>query len=258
MAYDTEFWSKLAQEAGASPEKVQALQQALEDDKVLKAISDRALARDDYSRNMDTLRKEKEGYNTWYQQALTTFESNKKAAEDYAARVKAYQDTYGDLDPAAGRPAPVTPTGDWIDRKAFEAELSRREAGYLGVMTGMVKFATDYQNKFGSSLDPDELVRYATEKGLPLNAAYDAYIAPRMLEKQSKDFEERLTQARAEGAKEALAKHRIPVDPRPSEPHFIFDRPAKEEGAPPSTAHERSRAFADFYSSPEMQDALLK
>ncbi len=256
MAYDKDYWSKLAQEAGVPAERVQAFQQALEDPNLLKAISDRALARDEFSRQMDSLKKEKDGYTTWYNQALTSFEANKKAAEDYAARVKAYEDTYGALDPNA-RPNNNNVNADYIDRKTMEAELARREQGYLGVMTGMVKFATDYQSKFGQSLDPDELVKYAKEKGLTLNAAYDAYISPKLLEKQSKDFEERLAQARQEGAKEALAKHRLPNDPRPSEPHFLFDRTAKDD-TPPATPRERSSAFAEFYNSPEMQDAFVK
>src|SRR5690242_15923463 len=81
------YVEQLAQASGTPAERVASLLQVLDgDEKLQKALADDLVAprlrQDEFSRQMDSLKTEKDNLGKWYQGALTTYEQNKKAVEE--------------------------------------------------------------------------------------------------------------------------------------------------------------------------------
>jgi hypothetical protein len=68
------------------------------------------------------------------------------------------------------------------------------------------------------------------EQNLPLLAAYDKYIEPRVKESDAKSLEDRIKREREEAVRDALSKHRLPVDPSPGESAPIWTAKAAQNG----------------------------
>ena len=263
-----EFYLELARKAGLDEKSLEAITQAIGVDGFVKALDDHLVKQQsDYSRNMDELRRKELGYQQWYTDALKTFEDNKIVVTQLTSQVNAYREAYGELTSESANAnrtngnqttiaSPVT--GDWVSRKELTDHIAKLGEQAVELVSVMTDCGIDYYSRFNERLPSADLKKFALEKNLPLSAAYDAFIRPKLEEKVNKTTEERIKQAREEGARDALAKHNIPVDTKPADPHFLFDRPAAKPGEGPQTEHERVGAFTDFFNSPEMQEAARK
>lgn len=128
------------------------------------------------------------------------------------------------------------------DLARFAVDQSTRTAT---VIKSVGRLASRHAAKFNEELDVDALEEIATKKGLPLEAAYNEYIAPREDERRNKDLEARIKAARDEGAREALSRHKLPVDAVPQESAPVIGRWNKQstESAKPATDGELLEAW---------------
>lgn len=158
-----------------------------------------------------------------------------KAAED---RVKQYNDWYGTASKqhsdamtelatlkAAGNGGYQEPqqidTSKFISKDDLAKFAMDQSARTAGVIKTVGRLASRHAAKFQEELDVDALEKIATEKGLPLETAYNELIAPREEAKRNADFEAKIKAAREEGGREALSRHKLPVDAAPESASFI-------------------------------------
>lgn len=185
----------------------------------------------------------------------------KTATDDYNAQVgrvraleqevKNHRDWYGtanadylnmkaELD-AMKAQVPV-PGGNPIDTSKFMTKEEIQSAftnhskaqgdAFANALKTTTRIIQRHANKFGGAeLDLDAVDKIAIEKNLPLEAAYNDYIRPMEEEKRNTDQEARVKAAKEEGAREALSRHRLPVDPTPTEASPIL---IARNGAPPT------------------------
>lgn len=223
MALDVkQYIDQLAQTAGLSQEEKDAILKVTANDKFAKALGDDVLRQQDYSRSMDAL-KAKEKETTDYYATLLGWEAERKQ--------------YWDTENAklAGR-QPTTQQQPTFDPTAFEKkwkeELDRRDQQSVGLLKIGMNLASKHAVEFKEALDTEALAKIAVEKNMTLQQAYDEYVSPRRAEAQKLALDERVRVAREEGARDALAKHKLPVDTAPREYHVMFDRdPKKQVGA---------------------------
>lgn len=212
---DTAYQEFLADIKAIAP----GIEEILKDDKVSSKMREAVLARAEFSSQMDSLRTERESFAAEVKEAQDRIAGWQKwygdTSKQFAAtadELQKYKDEFGDLDPAAQRKeaAKVGLTPEEFDKKLNDA-LEQRS-------TAMVKFADDlteiklqHRDRFKEKLDTQELFKLAGEKNLPLDVAYDVYIADKVEAQTKQKHEEALKLAREEGAREALAQHKLPV-----------------------------------------------
>lgn len=247
MAVDTKaYLESLAQAAGATQEELAVALKVFGSEAVTKKLGEDLMLRPEFSRRMDELTKKEKSYETWYQDVLKTTEENKKTVAEYESLVKQYQQQYGEIE--GGTRMIASPTFDEKKiREEYDNRLKQLESNTLGLFKTGLKIATKHLKEFDEVLDTDALAKFAVENNLSLEAAYDKFVSPRVQEKQSKEWEEKLRLAREEGAKDALSKHHLPLDTKPSTPHPFFDR-AKVD-TPPDSRSLRNEFSAAFHEA---------
>ena len=232
MAVDIKKYVEgLAQEAGLPKEQASAFLQALENEKFAKPLADGILRHEDYSRNSDSLRKEKETFERtqkewkdWYTDVLKTKESNERVVAEANAKLQAYVNTYGELD---GSRVVASPVDTGTMEKKYQEMLEKQGKQALYVIKKATWAAADYMKRFNDVLDLDAVEKIAVEKNLSVEQAYQEYIKPKVTEMDTKAMEAKIAAAKEEGRKEALSGVNLPIDNGPKAHHTFFDR-AKE------------------------------
>jgi hypothetical protein len=258
------YWSELAKKAGIPEDKAGAISDALGDESVQKAFRDGFRAMPDYSSDMDNVRDKtraetseavKAYYDKWYQtEAMPVLTRKEKEAADYKASLDQYRQLYGDIDPSGngnGNRQIVTPSGDVLTKAEFTDYMRQREQAEINVLKAGLNAASHHMHIFGKPLDVDAVLKTANEKGMTFEQAYQSYIAPELEKKTQGDFETKLKAAREEGARDALSRHKIPVDAGPREMHPFFDR-EKEPDKIANTDRDKMNAFLEGWH--EAQD----
>lgn len=249
-----EYYEGVLKQAGVSETKRQALVAALEDEEISKALVNEQIAprlrHDEFSREMDRLKSEKEKTATYYQQ-LVTWKQEQDAAFAGAG---------------AGNGAG---NGDYLTKKDIEAlekkyqdSLKQQEASFITISKMMGRLASQHAVEFKEALDTDALEKMAIEKQLPLPQAYEAMVGTRRAEIQNQSFAAKLAAAKEEGAREFASKHKLPIDTVAREPEFgrlTFDRPGDKSVAPdyvpntgqlsPASTRALRDSFVEAYNS---------
>lgn len=236
---------------GLPDDRKAAIEGTLKDETVAGKIRERVLARSDYSRNMDSLKSEREkfqrevaeaqqkitGWSSWYEQAS-------KAHADLTTKVQRYRDTYGDIEEGqVVKPQVESLTKDEIEARLQEA-FNTRDAAALEVADVMTELKLDYRDRFKEKLNMKELLTYAQENRLPLAAAYDSFIRPKAEEAREAELQKRIDAAREEGRKEVLSTARFPVAANWNEPH-----PLDSAEKAPKTSRDRVAAAVEGWNS---------
>ena len=254
MADQKQYWLDVAKNAGLPDEQVKALEAAVANDKFANAF----VPRPEYSRSLDAetqkyrdLVAQNESY---YKTEAQRAAENQRKVDEALQAAQRYRDLYGELDPGAPQRTVATPSFDaskFMTKEEYDAALKRIEGQSLFVIKEGLKASQDYMANFGKPLDIDALEKFAVEKGLPINQAYEKFVAPEKEAAQNKTFAEKLAAARAEGAAEALSRANTPLDTRPREVSpFLQNVTAKPDpaAAAPSTS-ERVNSFAEAWNS---------
>lgn len=251
MAIDVKkYLQDMAKEAGIADDKLQAALEVFGNEKVSKSFESRMLAQDDYSRNMDAVTKRNTELNRWYEDQVKLAQENDAVVKRSQATVAKYLETYGELPDgtpgagtAAGRREQV---GDWVSKKEYEEALANQGRQALSITKTAMWASADYLKRFNEVLDPDELEKFALSSGLPLKAAYEKYVEPKVQLQQSTSFEEKLKRAKEEGLQEGLSRSGVPVDNHQREPHPFFDRKPLDKA--PQTDREARDNFVGAWN----------
>ena len=204
-----EYLEQLAQTAGFSDEEKAGLLKAVTNEKFSKGLSDDILRQQDYSRNMDSLTKEKQRTTDYYSTLL-----NWKAEQD-----RLYAEATG--------VQPVVQNGDYLTKKDLDAlekkyqdEFTRREQVQIALLKDGMRLASQHAVEFKEPLDTEVLAKIAVDKNISLRAAYEDMTAPRRAEFTSAQRKQEIADAEARGAREFASKHKIPVDSSAREAEF--------------------------------------
>lgn len=226
MAVDTkQYLEELFKAAGVSDDTVkQAVSGFFLNDAVAKRVGDDILRQQDYSRNMDELRK-KEKQTADYYQSLVTWKTEQDAALAAAAAGNTNGNGNVNIDYVSKKELDEL-------RKNYDTQAKQQEANFITIAKEMGRLSSQHAVEFKEPLDVDALEKIAVEKQLPLRQAYDQLVGDRRRQSQEAAFAQKLADAKAEGAREFASTHKIPVDTQPREYHPIFDRdPKKQVGA---------------------------
>jgi hypothetical protein len=221
MAVDAkQYIEQLAQSAGLSDEEKQGLLKAVSNEKFAKGLQEGVELRSDYSRNMDALKADKEKWTGFYGNLL-------KWKADEEARIAQLLEGG---EPDGGKDSPVLTVEAMQNLKTeFDNRLKQTEQNFIAITQQVGEITSDYITRFHEKPDLEAIKKLAIDKQIPLVQAYQEHIAPRVQDLQSKDFEAKLKAAREEGAKDALSKHRLPLDSQPREYHMLLDRDASKQ-----------------------------
>lgn len=129
--------------------------------------------------------------------------------------------------------------------KAFDDKLSNALANISHLMTKGPQLATRHLKDFGEVLDIESLTKLAVEKKLPtLDDAYQEMYRPQFEERAKKDLEAKLAAAREEGRKDALKVNAAqpPVDSG-SPDMSAFQRFV--QGVKPTEGEQNGRVVSD-------------
>lgn len=256
-----EYFTKLATDAGLDENAQKAVATALGNEKFAEKVAEGFMLESDYSRNKrklsDEKKKSEEEYAAkysqlaeWARQHNTTIEQAQKVYAEY----QKYRETYGDL---SGNPNPQPQNGNGVPLTAEQLQklLDERDARLAGGTTSLlkdvVKFSGDYQKRFGEPIDVDAFDQFIADQRkndpqLSVAGAYKLYIEPKVEERRTAEFNEKLKQAREEGARDALSKHRLPVDSGPKEFSPAWD-PGRHERAKMSAEQQDDAAREAFF-----------
>lgn len=243
-----QYYDGLLKTAGVEDTARQALLGSLfADEKVAKALADDVVAprlrHDEFSRKMDEATGKIKRNEEWYQKELKTQADMEEAKRVYEAKAAALGTDPND-DPTKRL---TTSVGDMVSRKDLDELLAKRDMNTITIIKSATRMADDYRSRFGKALDLDALEKVAVEKNLPLDIAYQQFIAPEVQTRTQADFDAKLVAAKAEGAREFASTHKIPVDTKPREPHMIFDRTAPAADAPKPGSAQFERNLRDGF-----------
>ena len=216
------YWMELAAKAGVPEDKAKAMAETLGDEAVAKAFKQAFKAVPDYSYDLDQVRDKtkseataeaKAFYDNWYAtQAKPAYEHNLKIIEEY----NRYKSLYGDVNNAEGAGNVGANPGYMTEKQAEEMinrAMAAQNAAYVGLTKNSMRIATQHLREFGEVLDPDDLDKFASNKGFTnLDQAYKEYVAPRQEAKHTVEWETKVKAAKEEGAREERSRSKHPAD----------------------------------------------
>jgi|SRR6185369_9132477 len=226
------YFQKLATDAGLDETQRTALAAALGNEKFAESVTDGFMLKSDYSRSKNEVAAEKQKaadeyakkyqeLKTWSEQYGGTIEQARKVYGEW----ERYKQALGELNGDGGGNG--NGNGDQNGNKGMPTldqftKLLDERIGAMANQTGSViksavKMSTDYQKRFGESIDMDEFdnffaERQKTNKNLDLDTAYKLWIEPKSEEQREKRHAEELKKAREEGAQEVRSKLHVPMD----------------------------------------------
>lgn len=227
-----DYYKGLAQKAGVKDEQIASVLQVLEDDTLGKVFLDAFVPRPQYSSDLDARENAKKAAETEAQKLRDWYEKDGRPAYEQnlrgVAALKKYEETYGPLDESSNRrerQEAANQSGLTLEEvtKLLDKRLQEQGQAYVGLTKTAVRISQDYTRRFNEPLDVDELEQFALKRSLPLDLAYDAYIAPKVEKATTAAWEAKVAAARLEGEKAARSKSGLPADSGPREPHPIFD-----------------------------------
>ncbi len=234
------YAQELFKKAGIEGDKAKAVLDALGDETMAKAFSEGFVETPRHHSTLDKTVGEYKGklteaekrakeVNDWYA-------SNGKPAYDWALanqkKLKDYEDLYGPIESGGDRRAAAQVAGMTQEQVAafVEQREKQRDVAYVSMAKDIARASGEHLSRFKETLDIDAVEKLALERGLSFGQAYQAMVAPRVEEQRNTEIEARVKAAREEGARDALSKHRLPMDTKPREPHPIFDRKEPAQG----------------------------
>jgi len=235
MASDLKQYAQdLFKKAGVPKDKMDAILEALGDDTVQKAFKEGFVETPTHHSEFDRFKGEQtRAREAAEQEASRLKEWYSKEAQPAYEQVKAnwnalqeYQRLYGPIETPGQQRAAAAAVGltkEQVD-EMVKAEQNQMAARTVGLVKDVAYVTTDYLQRFKEPVDLDALEAAALKSGLPLRQAYKEFISDKVEAQRTVEFEAKLKAAREEGARDALSKHKLPVDSKPSEPHPFYDQ----------------------------------
>jgi hypothetical protein len=240
-------FTKLAQDAGLDAEQQKAVLQAIDNEKFRTNLTAGYKRHDEFSREMDAVRAEKEKLKTWYEkEELPKYQQYVQSAEE----LRRYKEMFGDIEDGKGgdgkggngrgNGAGAGMSKEEIDRY-FEDKLKQRDSAYVDLMKKVNSISADHMKRFGEPLDMDAVEKIAVERGIDVRMAYKELIAPKEQAAMEARHKEDIEKAKAEAVRDFQSRNHLPLDSRPKEHHPYFDRKQAEAGKTDLDADRSSR-----------------
>lgn len=221
-----EFMTQALAEAGLTDEQVtSALGKLYSNEKLSPKLN--ALvktATEDYNAQLGRVKAAEDKvaqYNRWYEEAKTSVASKQKEYEDALAMLTNTNNVSNGN--AAFDESKYLPKADILKL------MEERDARWGAVIKDGLAVATRHAVEFKEPLDVEALGKLAQEKGIGISEAYEQMVRPRLEKMQQEKHAAELKAAKEEGYKDALSRHKLPVDPTPAETAPIFTRVAKDQ-----------------------------
>ena len=257
--------TKWADETGLPAEQRPAFLASLDHDGFAAKLGEAILMRSDYSRAMNDevapLKKQyEEKYNElvnqWYPQA-------KSAHETTAARLRAFEERFGDLDQAApaGKGKMELETGQIVTKAEFDKLMAAREAAVrtevteqtVGVTLAIKKLDVQHWKDFKEPLDVEplvEIVSAARKRGDQSFSLFDAYqqeygekLEAKRTAARKKEVDDAVMAARLdERSKLAAGRGAVVTDEESVGPFFAAQAAAAKRGNAPAPTEEELEA----------------
>lgn len=239
-----QYLESLAQTAGLDAESKSSILKAIENEKFATALSGSLSRQEDYSRNMDALRKdqqaleaEKSTWREWYA----------KAVEQDAAREAELQRLRGGRQPD---PNPNPAPNGALTKAEVEKMLAETRGQFVNVTKAVARISSRHAAEFHEMLDVDAVEKIAVDNNIKVEDAYERWIAPRIAERQKAEFDQKLKDAHEAGLKEGMSKHGIPDDAAaPRGHHMLFDRPKPTDPAAQIGDRQRAANFKEAWDN---------
>jgi hypothetical protein len=252
MAVDArKYLQELAQSTGVDVTSLEGVMKVLEgNDKFATALAASVSRQEDYSRNMDALRKDREAFQAdksswtdWYKSATETDAAREAELQDLRKKVG----TNGGGGAGGGNSDKVGMTREDLDKV-----LASERGNMISVIKAMGTISSRHAAEFHEALDVGAVEKIALEKRITVEQAYEDYVAPRIQTRKDEEFAAKLKAAHDDGVKEGLSKVGLPDDSAaPRGHHVLFDRPRATDGKPAAAVglRERAASFADAWNS---------
>lgn len=216
-----DYFSQLFRNAGIDEATASTVITALSHEKVA-GDADRIvkIATEDYNAQVgrvQSLQQRMGEYERWYQTALPEYQQMKSELDALKA---------------GGNPTPSIDLSRVVTKDDLLKYDQERAAKFAAVQMDTAEIVTDYVTRFGRRLDLREVDKIAQEQNLPIKAAYDAYIRPDLEKKQNEELEARIKREREQAVQEFSSRHKLPVDPAPTESAPIFSHLTGKTQAP--------------------------
>ncbi|KKK74908.1 hypothetical protein LCGC14_2879050 [marine sediment metagenome] len=208
----TEYINTLAQEGGWDEDSKKAVLKAIgENPKAAEMFKRDVMARQDYSRDKDALKTDRDAFEV----TQATHKENEvkwlKFHEELKA-IEAQQQAAGGGDPIDPADPQANPDDRPLTRKEMQAELTQRDNAYVSLLETTVVIQNTHQATFGEALPVTEVKKFAAENQLPLQQAYDKFIAPRLAKKQEDDLVASNKASYEEGVLKGRSEQQSPPD----------------------------------------------
>jgi hypothetical protein len=238
------YWQELAKKSGLNEDQTKKVLEALGDEPVAKAFTENFRTASEFSSGLDkeraavterlTAAEQKAAVlEEWYEkEAKPAFERNLQGVSS----LQQYQELYGPLDGTA--PLTATPNNgnqppmNAVTREELEEMFRQQSARTVDLTKAALIIGGDYQHRFKKPLSSEELAELETsavENRLPLDKAYEMWIAPKVAEQEREALTAKFEKEKEDAVRDALSQHNLPVDNKPPEHHPFF-HPEKAEG----------------------------
>lgn len=257
------YAQELFEKAGLA-DKAKSFIDSLGDESVQKVLRDGFVATPQHHSTVDRIKSEIQAEaaraKAEADQVREWYNRDAKPAFDRATQMQntlaQYESIYGPIQNAqdARQAAQVTGINEDAVRKMLADELGKRDQAYVGLTKAVSKATSDYVTRFKEPLDVDAVEKIALERGLSFDTAYKEFITPKLEAQRSAEVEAQLKAAREEGYRDAMSKHKIPVESAPREQHPFFDR--KEVSAEVSERQQENmskQAFLEAWNGYEQK-----
>jgi hypothetical protein len=241
------YFQKLAQDAALSKEQQESILQAMDNEKFGKGLADGIKRHDEFSREMDGLRAEKQRLQNWYQnEELPKYNKWQQDADT----LQKYQQLYGELDDQGlnngNQSAPNRRQTSGVSKEDLDKYLAdqfrQRDAAYVGLTKSTMKASHDHLRRFKTPLeeeDIDKIEKLALDRGYDFSTAYKEYIAPKIQAATDAQHKAEIEQAKTDAVRDYQSRMKLPLDARPKEAHPFYDRQVPDPKIDPLD-HERN------------------
>jgi len=228
-----QYFEELCKEAGYSPEQTAALTAMASDSKLSEKLDELiANGTDNYQAQVGRVRaleSKINEYGAWY----GTADAEYKRMQTELQTLKAQAIASG-LD-LTNSNQPVVDPSKFITKEDLAAQIQELGSRQGAIAKDVGRIASRHAAKFHEELDMDAVEQAGIELQKKLGRtptvteAYNAYIAPRESESSKAEMEQKLKEAREEGAREALSRRGMPAEPVPTESSMLFSRPSADQ-----------------------------
>mgnify|MGYP001566954392 CR=1 FL=1 len=218
----TQYFTRMCREAGKSDADIAALT-AILSDPTLAPKFDETIRRstDDFTAMQGRVaaadKKVKQYDEEWYPKANSEYQrAMQELADAKAALIVANGNGGGGNNP------PPADTSQFLTKSDLAAHRADLDARYARVIKEGLRLASRHAARYHEELDVAALEKTATDGNMSLTAAYDQMVKPRVDADQKAQFEKEKTEAVAQAVKDALSRHKLPVDAVPAETAPVY------------------------------------